>query len=61
MVAFLPLGARRDAGGVALSPWWWAWVGGNDFPLVASGGWVLSGGWGWVWAIRVAAWGGGRV
>ena len=23
-------------GGVALSPWWWAWVGGGDFSLVAS-------------------------
>lgn len=30
--ALLPLGARGGAGGVALSPWWWAWVGGNDFP-----------------------------
>lgn len=39
MGALLPLGARRGVGGVALSPWWWAWVGGNDFPLVASGGW----------------------
>lgn len=25
---------------VALSPWWWAWVGGGAFPLVASGGGV---------------------
>ena len=34
--ALLPLGARGGAGGVALSPWWWAWVCGGAFPLVAS-------------------------
>ena len=27
--ALLPLGARGGAGGVALSSWWWAWVGGG--------------------------------
>ena len=30
VVMFLPLGAWGDAGGVALSPWWWGWVGGSD-------------------------------
>jgi len=48
-------GCVGDAGGVALSPWWWVWVGGGGFPLVVGLGWwwrfPLGGGFGLVVAV----------